>query len=114
MEHTIDAQGKKLGRVASQAPVLLMGKNKATFKKSVYIPQKVKIINASKLQVSSKKLEDVSHVRYTGYPGGLIKERLALVVGRKGYRELVRHAIEGMIPANRTKKKIMKYLTVSE
>lgn len=112
--HTIDAQGKKLGRVAVQAAILLMGKNRSNFKKNVASGAKVKIINASKLDIDSWKLENIHHTRYTGYPGGLIHERLELVARQKGYRELLRHAVRGMIPANKLRNQAMKNLLIME
>src|SRR3989344_9605074 len=106
LEHIIDAQGKKLGRIASQAAVFLMGKNSPHFKKNIVSDRKVKIINASKLDIDSRKLENVLHTHYTGYPGGIIRKNLALIARKKGYRELIRHAIQGMIPSNTLRKKI--------
>ena len=112
--HTIDAQGKKLGRIAGEAAVFLMGKNSPTFERHIPKGGQVKVVNASKLSIDPRKLKGEHHTRYSGYPGGLEKEPLEMVIKRKGYAELVRHAVHGMIPSNRLKKNIMKKLIVTE
>lgn len=112
--HTIDAQGKKVGRIASEAAVLLMGKHKPAFQKNIASNTKVKIVNASKLAILPGRLKDTRLTRYTGHPGGLRQESLSLVVARKGYTELVHHSVYGMLPANSLRKKRMKNLFVTE
>jgi len=83
MKHTIDAQGKKIGRVASTAAALLMGKDTPSFAKNTVAETKVEIVNAGKAEVSAnKKLKDV-YVTYTGHRGGLNKESLGHLIARK-------------------------------
>lgn len=114
MEHTIDATEKKLGRVASEAAVLLMGKNVADFQKNEVANVKVNITNASKLDIDSKKLNSKEYKRYSGYPGGLKIRKMSHVVDNKGYKELVERAIYGMLPANKLRAKVMKNLVITE
>ena len=112
--HTIDAQNETLGRIASRAAVLLRGKDSATFERHLAPAVKVKVVNASKLKMHNEKLSERYHKRYTGYPGGLRTETWATTAAKKGYAELVRKAVFGMIPGNKLRPIIMKNLTISE
>lgn len=114
MKHTIDASGQSLGRTAGKAAVLLMGKNLPTFEKNKVTPVKVEIVNASKLKLSEKKQTTVFYERYSGYPGGLTKERMDARAARKGFKVLLEDAVYGMIPGNKLRARIMKNLIVTE
>lgn len=114
MNYTIDAQGKKLGRVASEAAMLLMGKNKPDYKRNVAPDVTVKIENASKLDISEKKREDKVYTRYSNYPGGLKSETLGAVIDKKTEAEALRRAIYGMLPANRLRKVMLSHLVIEE
>lgn len=113
-EHTIDAKGKKLGRIASEAAVLLMGKNDPNFQKNQVAANKVVIVNASEAAISEKKKGEKIYKRFSGYPGGLKERTMSHVIDKKGYSELFTKAIYGMLPANKLRAKMMKNLTVSE
>ena len=112
--YTIDADGKKLGRVASEVSILLMGKNKPSFKS--YLPAfvKVQIVNASRLIMEPKQLRTKQYVRYTGYPGGLKKESLGALVKRRGYTEAIKRAVYGMLPSNKLRNIRMKNLFIKD
>ena len=69
MEYQIDAQGKKLGRIASEAATVLMGKNRTDFARNVIPEVKVKIINSSKISTTNKKMDQKIYKNYSGYPG---------------------------------------------
>ncbi len=112
--HTIDASGKSLGRVASEAAKLLMGKMNVAFQRNKKDTIKVHVENAGMLKISAKKLITETHKRYSGYPGGLTEEKIGHVAERKGKRELVKHAVSGMIPRNKLHTELMKNLTISE
>ena len=112
--HTIDASGKKLGRVASEASSILMGKNLTTFARNKYHFIKVHIQNVSKADISEKKRVEKTYDRYTGYPGGRRVETAEKVIATKGYTELFRKAIYGMLPSNKLRSRIMKNLIISE
>mgnify|MGYP000875019733 CR=1 FL=1 len=114
MKHTIDASGQSLGRVAQAAAVILMGKNDPSYVANKVANVKVAIVNASKLKISEKKKTTVFYERYSGYPGGLTKERMDMRAGRRGYRVLLEDAVYGMIPSNKLRARIMKNLTVTE
>jgi large subunit ribosomal protein L13 len=113
-EHTIDAQNMKLGRLATQAAVLLMGKQEAEYKKNVVAPVRVIIKNASQLDLSPKRLESLTYDRYSGYPGGLKTETAEKVIAKKGYSEIIRRAVNGMLPKNKLRDERMKRLVVEE
>lgn len=112
-EYTIDAAGQKLGRVASEAAMILRGKNSPDFKPNAVSGNKVKITNAAKVDLAAVKMEK-EYKRYTGYPGGLITETRAHLIDRKGYKEAFEKAVYGMLPANRLRKEFMKNLTIEE
>lgn len=112
--HTIDATNEKLGRLAAKTARLLIGKDKTTFVKNEVVGDKVKIINASKVSISGTKLKSKTHSRYSGYPGGLTKEPLERVVEKKGYSEIIRHAVNGMLPKNKLRTRFMLNLEISE
>lgn len=114
MKYTIDATNKKLGRVASEAAVFLIGKNKADFARNKVSGAVVEIVNASKADVGEKKLLQKRYVRYSGYPGGLKSPTMKNVIEKKGYGEVFTLAVYGMIPPNKLRPRIMKNLTVTE
>lgn len=112
--YTIDAKGKKLGRVATQAASILMGKNTVAFTRHQAPNVRVEVINASKLSVSEKRGTDVKYAHFSGYPGSLRFETLSALAKRRGYSEVVRHAVQGMIPRTKLRPGMMKRLVISE
>jgi large subunit ribosomal protein L13 len=114
MKYTLDATNKSLGRLASQAASILMGKNSTSFVRNQVSENTVEITNASKLKIDPKKLEQKTYTRYSGYPGGLTVSKMAKVANTKGYREIVTMAVKGMLPDNKLKKSFLKNLTVTE
>lgn len=112
--YKIDATGKILGRIASEAASVLRGKNEPTFERHLLNTTKVLIENASKLKIPATKLVGKIHTRYTGHPGGLKHLSLEQVIAKKGYGEPLRLAIYGMLPANRLRAELMKHLTITE
>ncbi|MBI2618446.1 50S ribosomal protein L13 [Candidatus Kaiserbacteria bacterium] len=112
MEHTIDAQGKSIGRVASEVAHVLMGKHAPSFEKRCVADVSVKIINSALLNISPKKILQKTYTRYSGYPGGLKTETLGRVILKKGHREVLRKAVYGMLPGNKLRSKRMKNLII--
>lgn len=112
--YTIDAKGKKLGRVASQAASILMGKNLVTFARHKTPDVKIEITNASKLSISEKHRIDNKYARFSGYQGGLKFETLDALAKRRGYQEILWHAIRGMIPKNKLRPDMLKRLVITE
>ncbi len=114
MQYTIDAENKSMGRIASQVAVLLRGKNSPDFAPHIKPSNKVTIINASKTKLTGKKFTDKVYLRHSGYPGGQKSETLEDVVTKKGYEEVFRKAIYGMLPDNRLRKIMMNNLIIKE
>ncbi|MEK9131568.1 MAG: 50S ribosomal protein L13 [Patescibacteria group bacterium] len=114
MKYTLDAKNKKLGRIASEAATILMGKNTTSFVKNAVPNVEVTIVNASKADITEKKREQKLYTRYSGYPGGIVKETMDSVIEKHGFAELFRKAVYRMIPHNKLTKTMMKHLTVTE
>jgi len=112
--HTINAEGRSIGRVASEAAVSLLGKKEPDFRKNAEAQVKVEIINAGKLKISSKKLRDKTYTSYSGYPGGLKKRKMESVIERKGIKETIIHAVWGMLPKNKLRERRIKNLNIAE
>ena len=112
--YTIDAGGRTLGRVASEAAKALMGKTRADYTPHIDSKVRVEIKNAGKLYIREKKRTSKTYQNYSGYPGGLKIESLASLVGRKGYSEAIRRAVSRMLPRNTMKTSRMKNLIISE
>ncbi len=109
--HLFDAQKIILGRLASQAAVLLMGKNKPDYDPSQDKGEAVVVINSDKIFVSGKKMKDKKYHRFSGYPGGIktisLKEKVAF-----DSREVIRLAVWGMLPKNKLRNSMIKRLYV--
>jgi len=114
MEKIIDAKNKKIGRVASAAAKALLGKDQPSFQNHLVADIKVIINNASAASVTDKKKDETTFERYSGHPGGLKMEKMTTVIAKKGYSELFKQAVYGMLPPNRLRKERMKNLTVNE
>jgi len=113
-EHTIDATDRSFGRIASEAAVLLMGKDDASFRRNTVSDVKVNIINASKAKYNSKKLSDKIYQRYSGYPGGRSERTMQEVIDKKGYKEIFEKAVYGMLPSNKLRSILMKKLNITD
>lgn len=114
MNHIIDGTDKALGRLASEVAALLNAKNSVDFVKNRVADVTVKVINASKVKISGNKMKESVHKSYSGYPGGLKEMPLHYVVAKKGYSELLTHAVRGMLPKNKLQDIRMKNLTIEE
>jgi large subunit ribosomal protein L13 len=98
--HVIDAQGKTLGRLASQVAQLLKGKHKVIYAPHLDTGDFVIVINAAKIAVTRKRLDEKYYYRHSGYPGGF--RRVALRENMEKRPEyVVREAVKGMLPRNR-------------
>ncbi|MES2023643.1 MAG: 50S ribosomal protein L13 [Patescibacteria group bacterium] len=113
-EKTIDAGGRTLGRVATEVAMSLMGKTKVTFQRNVYSGVPVKVINASKLKITPKKLDEIYHTRYSGYPGGLRIMKGTETSEKKGLKELIKLATYQMLPDNKIRREMMKNLKIQD
>jgi large subunit ribosomal protein L13 len=83
-EINFDAEGQKLGRLASQLAVVLMGKDEADFAPNVVADVKVTVNNASKMDIDEKKMDSKTYDRYSGYPGGRKEFTMRKLVADKG------------------------------
>ncbi len=113
-EITINAAGKKLGRLASEVAVVLRGKNEPSYEKRFTPEVKVVVTNAGAITITDRKLASIEHKHYSGYPGGLKVLSGKQVAASKGKREILRKAIYGMLPKNNQRDGMMKNLTVTE
>src|SRR3954449_11594730 len=98
--YLVDAEGKTLGRIATQIADRLRGKGKAAFTPHVDTGDFVVVINAEKIQVTGNKLEQKMYYRHSGYPGGLRSRPLREQLERRP-TEVIRKAVKGMLPRNR-------------
>lgn len=112
-EYTIDATGRRLGDVLTEAARYLLGKNDPAFARHLAAPVSVTIENASKLDIPERKRREI-YQRYSGYPGGLKEETLGHLADRLGNAEVVRRSMAGMLPKNRLQKVRLKNLTVTD
>ncbi|MTI94197.1 MAG: 50S ribosomal protein L13 [Firmicutes bacterium] len=107
----VDAEGKTLGRLASEVATLLRGKHKPVFTPNVDTGDHVIIINAEKVVVSGNKAQDKKYYRYTGYAGGLKETNFATMMQK--HPERVLHlAVKGMLPHNKLGRAMLKKLRV--
>jgi large subunit ribosomal protein L13 len=113
-KYTIDAKGKKIGRVATDAAHHLMGKHTTSFSKNTVAEVTVEIVNASKVDIHPKKFVQKEYKRYSGYPGGLKHTKLQDLITSKGHEEVMRNAVYGMLPGNKLRPLLMKNLTIVE
>lgn len=98
--HVIDASGKAVGRVATQAARLLQGKHKATYTPFIDTGDHVVIVNAATVKLTGSKEEDKIYRHHSGYSGGLREERAKVVRQRRPTR-LLEEAVRGMLPKSR-------------
>lgn len=107
----INAEGKTLGRLATEVAVLLRGKRKPEFAHFVDCGDFVVVINAEKINVTGKKLEQKKYYSHSGYPGGLKVKTLKELLDKKP-EEVVRKAVWGMIPKGKLGRAVYKKLKV--
>lgn len=111
--HEIDATGKRLGKVATEAAAVLIGKNDPDYAPHIVNDVQVTIKNASKLDIPEKKQGEI-YQSYSGYPGGRSTETLSHLAKRRGYAEVLKRTISGMLPKNKHRKRLLLQLVVSE
>lgn len=109
--YLIDAEGETLGRLATKAATILRGKHKVTYTPHVDTGDYVIVVNASKIKLTGKKLEDKMYYNHSGFPGGL-RERTAKEMVENYPEEMVERAIRGMLPHGRLGRAMGKKLFV--
>jgi large subunit ribosomal protein L13 len=109
--YVADAEGKVLGRFASEVARILRGKHKPCYTPHVDTGDHVVIVNADKIRVTGAKLENKTYTSYSGYPGGLKTRTLEHVLATRPEFAL-QHAIKGMLPKTRLGRKLMKKVRI--
>jgi large subunit ribosomal protein L13 len=98
--YLVDAEGETLGRLATRIADLLRGKGKPTYTPHVDTGDFVVVVNAEKVAVTGKKLQQKLYYRHSGYPGALRSRTLAAQLERRP-TEVIRVAVKGMLPRNK-------------
>jgi large subunit ribosomal protein L13 len=109
--YVVDANGKVLGRLASQVARVLRGKHKAAFTPNADLGDYVIVINAAKVKVLGKRSDLKTYFHHSGYPGGATVESLRDLMKKKP-EVVVKRAVKGMLPHNRLGTRIFKKLKV--
>ncbi len=109
--YVMDAEGKTLGRLATQAATLLRGKHKPNFTPFMKTGDFVVVVNAEKVCLTGRKETDKIYYRHTGYPGG-IRQETAKQVRAKYPERLVERAVAGMLPKNKLGRQLKSRLKV--
>src|SRR3954452_3640197 len=107
----VDAEGKTLGRLATQVADVLRGKRKPTYTPHVDVGDFVVVVNAEKIRVTGNKLAAKRYCRSSGYPGALRSRTLGEMLERRP-EEVIRKAVRGMLPRNRLGRKQLRKLKV--
>src|SRR5665213_592595 len=92
--YTVDASGRTLGRVASEAASALLGKKSAHYVQNKVLPVEVTIANSDKLSLPEKRVAGKTYIHYTGYPGGLRETTFSALREKKGIEEILRKAVD--------------------
>ena len=117
MKYTIDAADKKIGRIASEAAAVLMGKKSVSFAKNTVSNVKVEIINAKRAYITAKKKtggKGDDYVRYTGFRGGIKSQTLGEVIEIGGMKRVFELAVYSMLPKNKLRAPRLKNLTIKD
>ena len=110
--YVIDAEGQVLGRLATQIAQILRGKHKPTFTPHLQSGDFVIVINAEKIAVTGKRLDQKIYYHHTQYPGGLRQKTLRQVLESKFPERALEHAVRGMVMHNRLGAQLMSHLKI--
>jgi large subunit ribosomal protein L13 len=109
--YVVDAEGKTLGRLATQIATVLRGKHKPTYTPHVDVGDFVIVVNAEKVAVTGNKREKKLYWRHSGYPGGIRSRTLGDLLEKRP-EEVTRKAVKGMLPRNRLARQQIRKLKV--
>jgi large subunit ribosomal protein L13 len=109
--HVMDAEGKTLGRLATEVATLLKGKHKPTYTAHMDVGDYVIVVNAKKVVVTGNKAEQKMYYRHSNYPGGLKSANFTKMM-QKHPTKIIEHAVKGMLPHNRLGAAMIKKLKV--
>ena len=107
----VDATGQTLGRLATQIADTLRGKRKPEYTPHCDVGDFVIVVNAERITVTGKKMDEKRYYRHSGYPGGLRSRTLAEMLERRP-EEVIRKAVKGMLPRNRLARAQLRKLKV--
>ena len=107
--YLVDASGRVLGRLATRIASLLIGKHKTSYSRHIDAGDGVIVINCEKIRVTGKKPQEKLYKRFSGYPGGLKTEKMESLMKRRPH-EILRHAVDGMLPKNKLGRRMIKRL----
>ena len=105
----VDAEGKTLGRLSSEIAVILQGKHKPIYVRHLNTGDYVVVVNAGKVRVTGKKLDQKMYYRHSGYPGGLREQTLSRMLQKTPTR-VIKHAVKGMLPKNAIGRRMLSRL----
>ncbi len=109
--YVVDAEGKNLGRLASEAAKVLRGKNKPTFTPHIDTGDYVIVVNAAKVNVTGKKLDQKIYYHHSEYVGGMKETTLREMLAKKP-EAVIEHAVKGMLPKGPIGSQMIKKLYV--
>lgn len=109
--HKIDAEGRALGRLASDIAIILRGKNKPEFEPHLDCGDIVEVANMKKIKLTGKKIEQKKYYSHSGYPGGLKETKLKDIM-EKDPKEALKKAVRDMLPPVKFRKEMLKRLIV--
>jgi large subunit ribosomal protein L13 len=109
--YVVDAEGRTLGRLATEIAKVLRGKNKPQYTPHVDVGDFVVVVNAEKVVVTGKKAEQKVYRRHSGYPGGMKETSYARMMERRP-EEILRRAVYGMMPKTRLARRQMGKLKI--
>ena len=109
--YVVDAQGQTLGRLASEVAQVVRGKHKPIFTPAADVGDYVIVVNAEKVHVTGRKMDQKTYYRHSGYPGGLKEISLRRMLEERPTR-VIELAVRGMLPKNRLGRKMIKKLKV--
>lgn len=109
--YIVDAEGQTLGRLASRVAHVLVGKHKPIYSPGMDVGDFVIVVNADKIRVTGRKMDDKMYYRHSGYPGGLRAFTLRDYLQRNPQR-VFELAVRGMLPRNRLGRKMFRKLKV--
>ncbi len=111
--YVVDADGQTLGRLATQIAHYLHGKHKPIFSPAVDVGDYVIVVNAERVHVTGRKLDEKIYYHHSGYPGGLKQITLRNLL-QKNPERVIQHAVRGMLPKNRLGRRMLKRLKAYE
>ncbi len=109
--YVVDAEGQTLGRLATRVATLLRGKHKPEYTPHVDVGDFVIVVNASKVEVTGRKMDQKHYYQFSGYPSGLKSKTLRDKM-ETAPTDVIKHAVRGMLPHNPLGRKMFKKLKV--